>query len=504
MPTVTVEAAARDLVVSVVSQHADSLLRTARRYTACAADAEDAYQRALEIFVKNAGRLDAEGAHRWLHVVVRNEALAVRRGRSKLVGVEDEAALDALDDARHVASVEERSERLDELGRAAEALQRLKPQEVTALWLKAEGLSYEEIAERQGWTYTKVNRCVTEGRRAFLRRYAGIEAGEECERWAPLLSAVADGEATPRQLLEARPHLRNCPACRASLAAMRRGGRAVAGLLPPVVLPVGAAEAAGGRLAEAWVSVGGSLHDRTAGATAALHDRAAGATAALHDRAAGVAASLHDRAAGVAASLHDRAAATSAWLHATGGGPSGRAAAVAASVVALAGGGVVAERGFGGGDARAATGPAPAGVARATSAPPPAADPPQPAGRDFAASKAVASAAASGSGADRAAREGARTRPTPPADAAFAPKAAGVAEGARGSDSTLSRSPAASGPSRSAPANASSPGDATTRRGGDAPRETAADAGGEFGLVTAPEDAPRATSPRGREGRVGP
>ncbi len=208
MATVIVEAAARDLVVSVVQQHADSLLRTARRYTACAADAEDAYQRALEIFVKNAGRLEADGAHRWLHVVVRNEALAVRRGRSTLVGVEDEAALDALDDARHVASVEERSERLDDLGRAAEALQRLKPQEVTALWLKAEGLSYEEIAERQGWTYTKVNRCLTEGRRAFLRRYAGIEAGEECERWASVLSAVADGEATPRQLLEARPHLR--------------------------------------------------------------------------------------------------------------------------------------------------------------------------------------------------------------------------------------------------------------------------------------------------------
>src|SRR5688500_11846925 len=203
------EAGARDLVVSVVQEHAEALLRVARRYTACAADAEDAYQRALEIFVKNAHRLEAAGAHRWLYVVVRHEALAVRRARSSLVGVEDEAALDALDDARHVASVEERSERVEDLGRAAEALQRLKPQEVTALWLKAEGLSYEEIAERQGWTYTKVNRCITEGRRAFLRRYAGIQAGEECERWADALSKIADGEASPKELLAVRPHLRN-------------------------------------------------------------------------------------------------------------------------------------------------------------------------------------------------------------------------------------------------------------------------------------------------------
>ena len=51
MPTACVEASAQDLVVAVVREHADSLLRVARRYTACAADAEDAYQRALEIFV---------------------------------------------------------------------------------------------------------------------------------------------------------------------------------------------------------------------------------------------------------------------------------------------------------------------------------------------------------------------------------------------------------------------------------------------------------------------
>src|SRR3712207_1995284 len=224
------EDTARDLVVSIVQQHADSLLRTARRYTGCQADAEDAYQRALEIFVKRAGRLDAAGAHKWLHVVVRNEALAVRAQRGKLVGVEEESALDALDDGRHLASVEERSERFDELTRAAEALQRLKPQEVTALWLKAEGLSYTEIAERQGWTYTKVNRCITEGRRALLHRVAEIEAGDECARWQPVLSAMADGEASAQQITEARPHLRNCPACRATLGELHRTGRAAAGV----------------------------------------------------------------------------------------------------------------------------------------------------------------------------------------------------------------------------------------------------------------------------------
>jgi hypothetical protein len=35
---------------------------------------------------------------------------------------------------------------------------------------------------------TKVNRCLTEGRRALRRRATAIEAGEECERLAPLLA----------------------------------------------------------------------------------------------------------------------------------------------------------------------------------------------------------------------------------------------------------------------------------------------------------------------------
>ena len=46
------------LVVETISLHADSLLRVARRYTHCQADAEDAYQRTLEILVRSAHRLD--------------------------------------------------------------------------------------------------------------------------------------------------------------------------------------------------------------------------------------------------------------------------------------------------------------------------------------------------------------------------------------------------------------------------------------------------------------
>ena len=93
---------------------------------------------------------------------------------------------------------DERLASFDLVGRAAEALQRLKPQELRALWLKAQGHSYNEISALTGWSYTKVNRCLTEGRRSFLSRYANIESGAECARWLPVLSAMVDGEASAR------------------------------------------------------------------------------------------------------------------------------------------------------------------------------------------------------------------------------------------------------------------------------------------------------------------
>ncbi|HET6691200.1 MAG TPA: sigma-70 family RNA polymerase sigma factor, partial [Miltoncostaeaceae bacterium] len=219
-----------DLVVRTIREHAGALLRTARRHSLCADDAHDAYQRALEIFLRRASSLEPDTVDRWLHVVVKHEAQAVRRTRQQLVA-SDEVDLDGRPcDA--APDADERLMRFDRLSRSAEALQRLKPQEVTALWLKAQGLSYTEIAERQSWTYTKVNRCITEGRRAFLERYAGIETGEECRRWSPVLSALVDGEATAEQLAAARPHLRRCSACKATLRELHAAGPRMAGVLP--------------------------------------------------------------------------------------------------------------------------------------------------------------------------------------------------------------------------------------------------------------------------------
>ena len=147
---------AEELVLRFVGSQADSLLRVARRYSLCADDAHDAYQRGLEILMRHAARLDPDRAAGWLHTVVKHEALAINRSRRRMLG-SSELDLDALE-ARTSASPEERVMASDRVARSAEALHGLKPQEVRALWLKALGHSYEQICEATGWTYTKV--CV--------------------------------------------------------------------------------------------------------------------------------------------------------------------------------------------------------------------------------------------------------------------------------------------------------------------------------------------------------
>jgi len=281
---------ARELVLAVVTQHADSLLRTARRHSLCADDAQDAYQRTMEIFVRRSRTLDPAQAHKWVHTVCKHEAMAVREQRQQLVSCE-EPDLDR-EEARNTPSPEDRVVSFDRLRRSAEALQRLKPHELRALWLRAEGFTYDEISRQTGWTYTKVNRCITEGRRAFMATYARIEGGAECERWLPLLSAIVDGEATSEQLIEIRPHLRNCTACRATVRELHATTAPLAALLPVGVAPAAAVHGHG-LLARLFEAVTGGIHDRATSAALKLQSAAetasAGKLAAVAASAAAIA-----------------------------------------------------------------------------------------------------------------------------------------------------------------------------------------------------------------------
>ncbi|MEA2281161.1 MAG: hypothetical protein QOK21_1768, partial [Solirubrobacteraceae bacterium] len=223
-------------VLALLTRHEASLMRVARQWSICQDDAYDAFQRGLEIYVRRIATIDGATEAAWLKVVIRHEALAIRRARGEAIATEVDLDSHAASEDR---SVEDQVLGSDRVSRSAEALRGLKPDEARALMLKAHGLSYEEIARRCGWTYTKVNRAITEGRRRFLALYGALESGEECERFSPILEALAAGRATSEQLVEVRPHLRRCQACRATVRDLHRSGlrRLRVLSLPAVLVP---------------------------------------------------------------------------------------------------------------------------------------------------------------------------------------------------------------------------------------------------------------------------
>lgn len=233
--------AAHALVADIARRDGDALLRTARRFSSCADDAHDAYQRAMELLLAHAGTIDRTKAVPWLHVVVRREAGSIRRANDRNVPLDGEDVEVAT--ARLAHQADEQLDSIDLARRAGEALATLKESEAQALCLRAQGLSYDEIADEYGWSYTKVNRVVTEGRRAFVAHYRAVENGLVCADTADLVGRFAAGELKPRVALKVRAHLVRCSACRALLHAERQADASLRALLP--VATVGAGTTSG-------------------------------------------------------------------------------------------------------------------------------------------------------------------------------------------------------------------------------------------------------------------
>lgn len=169
------DAARATLLDHLLQRHGARLRRQAARNSSLPVDAEDALQDACLRFLRSYnGPVDLSAALPWLLLAVKHSAwkLGARRRRCEaLVALSptdssdgEQPTLTALDERPGPAERAERSERLAE---RRSALAQLKPDERTALLLFALGYSYREIAARQGWTYTKVNRCLAEGRVAL-------------------------------------------------------------------------------------------------------------------------------------------------------------------------------------------------------------------------------------------------------------------------------------------------------------------------------------------------
>lgn len=229
----TVTAGRKRAAIELVAREEAELRRTARRFSLCEDDAEDAYQRALEILLVKAPSERPLDLLRWTKTVVKHEALALRRYRERMLGMGFDEVGDPVERlASDNAGPDERTEQRESNARTREALRALKPAELRSLTLLAAGYSYAEIGEMTGYSRTKVNRSLAEGRERFRRLLGSSESGERCEDLLPLLSAFCDGEASAATEAAVREHLRACAACRVTMRSYRTTPAAVAALAP--------------------------------------------------------------------------------------------------------------------------------------------------------------------------------------------------------------------------------------------------------------------------------
>lgn len=215
---------------------APGLLRFASRYTRSLHDAEDAYQRAMEIALTRAPVVEPRRYMAWLHTVLRNEALAVARARRREgPGAEGDVAetwSELMQDTVQVDALAEWRERYRSI---QDGLAGLTDAQRTCLMLQAAGISYEDIRRLTGFTMRKVERSVLEGRRNLATWEVRLASGEACARLDETIGRVARGVASSKERRAVGRHVRHCGPCRATLRS-RRDSNEWLGALVPVAL----------------------------------------------------------------------------------------------------------------------------------------------------------------------------------------------------------------------------------------------------------------------------
>jgi RNA polymerase sigma factor (sigma-70 family) len=145
------------------------LLTIARRRARSDQDAEDAVQQALAIAFTHPEHIRPQTALAYVAVIAQHEASRLRRQAERLRSLDQPLHADSPATA-HDLIAEDRTVDVDALIDARDALGQIKPDQARALIARALGWRYREICDAFAWTYTKTNRCLTEGRQAVRQR----------------------------------------------------------------------------------------------------------------------------------------------------------------------------------------------------------------------------------------------------------------------------------------------------------------------------------------------
>jgi RNA polymerase sigma factor (sigma-70 family) len=161
----------RQLATELFTDRRAYLLAIARQNAHTEADAEEALQEAFASFIAKFDPNSGAPPLAWLTLTLKRQCWRARREAhlDRRYGQQAEGGGEELGSfLERLSTLEpDPAERVIERDEGRRRLRRLKPDQRTALGMFAAGCSYAEIGERKGWTHTKVNRCISEGRAAL-------------------------------------------------------------------------------------------------------------------------------------------------------------------------------------------------------------------------------------------------------------------------------------------------------------------------------------------------
>lgn len=162
------------LAAELYREHRCRLLAIARRNAANPADAEEALQFAFCAFLEKFNPNGGAPSLAWLILTLKRCCWAKRRAEhldrwSSQDCADEECAPPIVDLPSQGPDAEELIVRAERTLDARRRFSQLKPDERRALLLIGAGFSYHEICHHYGWSHTKVNRCLSEGRAALSR-----------------------------------------------------------------------------------------------------------------------------------------------------------------------------------------------------------------------------------------------------------------------------------------------------------------------------------------------
>ena len=227
----------RRQAVCLAMTWAPGLIRFAARYTVSIEDAEDAYQRAMEIALTRAPVAEPEAFVRWLHTIIRREAAALTRTRRHEEPQPPEALDETLaSEAVTVAGPDAVAEWRERYRSLQDAWTTLTDAQKICVLLRSHGVSRTEIQEMTGFSERKVRKATEEGRARLNEWEVRMSSGQECATAAEIIDRTIDQSATRNQRRRLERHIKHCRSCRASFRARHEQTVLLGSLVPPVLV----------------------------------------------------------------------------------------------------------------------------------------------------------------------------------------------------------------------------------------------------------------------------